>query len=128
MEIFTSSGSYLSGGQPIRLAYTANWKSLETIWYRLPHHVELGTKFAIGTVTSAQYIRGSYSFSNLSNYTTADPTGVYLRLTGRTMANTNVVVNMNADLLDGYQASTTSNAANRIPVRDVNGYMQTLDG
>jgi len=31
---------------------------------------------------------------------------------------------LNADLLDGYHASTTRNAANTIPIRDANGYLQ----
>ena len=31
---------------------------------------------------------------------------------------------LDADLLDGYHASTTRNAANTIPIRDANGYLQ----
>ena len=31
---------------------------------------------------------------------------------------------LDADLLDGYQLSTTRNAANTVPVRDANGYLQ----
>lgn len=31
---------------------------------------------------------------------------------------------LDADLLDGYHVSTTANAANTVPVRDANGYMQ----
>lgn len=48
--------------------------------------------------------------SNAANGNTAygwgNHSGLYLPLTGGTMSNTNVVNNLNADLLDGYHAST----------------------
>jgi hypothetical protein len=76
-------GSDLSGGQPIRLAYTANgnlWRQMGT------GATSWGTwnKFAIGTGTTAQYIRGDASLATFPTIP-PDPTGVYLPLTGGTV-------------------------------------------
>lgn len=47
----------------------------------------------------------------------------YLPLAGGTMSNTNVVTNLNADLLDGYHASTSNTPWGTIPVINANGWM-----
>ncbi len=76
-------GSDLSGGQPIRLAYTANgnlWRQMgtgATSW-------GAWNKFAIGTGTTAQYIRGDASLATFPTIP-PDPTGVYLPLAGGTL-------------------------------------------
>jgi hypothetical protein len=77
-------GSDLSGGQPIRLSYTANgnlWRQMGT------GATSWGTwnKFAIGTGTTAQYIRGDASLATFPTIP-PDPTGVYLPLAGGTMS------------------------------------------
>lgn len=58
-----------------------------------------------GSVTGSVSIDGS---QNVSLATTTNHTHNYLPLSGGTMANTNVVTNLNADLLDGYHASSFS--------------------
>jgi hypothetical protein len=78
------SGSDLTGGQPIRLAYTANgnlWRQMGT------SATSWGTwnKFAIGTGTTAQYIRGDASLATFPTIP-PDPTGVYLPLAGGIMS------------------------------------------
>ncbi len=82
-------GSDLSGGQPIRLSYTANgnlWRQMGT------GATSWGTwnKFAIGTGTTAQYIRGDASLATFPTIP-PDPTGVYLPLAGGTMSGTIVM-------------------------------------
>ena len=77
-------GSDLSGGQPIRLSYTANgnlWRQMGT------GATSWGTwnKFAIGTGTTAQYIRGDASLATFPTIP-PDPTGVYLPLAGGIMS------------------------------------------
>ena len=77
-------GSDLTGGQPIRLAYTANgnlWRQMGT------SATSWGTwnKFAIGTGTTAQYIRGDASLATFPTIP-PDPTGVYLPLAGGIMS------------------------------------------
>ena len=58
-----------------------------------------------GSVTGSVSIDGS---QNVSLATTTNHTHSYLPLAGGTMSNTNVVTNLNADLLDGYDASDFS--------------------
>ena len=61
----------------------------------------------------------------------------YLPLSGGTMANTNVVTNLNADLLDGYHASSFSKTklidlpvgqVLRISVEDLRGFLISMQG
>lgn len=58
-----------------------------------------------GSVTGSVSIDGS---ANVSLATTTNHTHNYLPLSGGTMSNTNKVTNLNADLLDGYHASSFS--------------------
>ena len=82
-------GSDLSGGYPIRLAYTANgnlWRQMgtsATSW-------GAWNKFAIGTGTTAQYIRGDGSIVNFPTITTGTVTSVATGsgLTGGTITTT----------------------------------------
>ncbi len=77
-------GSDMSGGYPVRLAYTANgnlWRQMgtsATSWGDW-------NKFAIGTGTTAQYIRGDASLATFPTIP-PDPTGVYLPLAGGIMS------------------------------------------
>jgi len=87
------SGSDMSGGLPIRLAYTANgnlWRQMgtsATAWGSWK-------KFAIGTGTTAQYIRGDASLATFPTIP-PDPTGVYLPLAGGTMTGSIAMSNNN---------------------------------
>ena len=82
-----------------------------------------GNLFVTGTSTLTGALSGTTgSFSGLvsgitptaaANFTTKNyvdnlspPGGPYLPLTGGTMANTNLVTNMNADLIDGYSSAS----------------------
>ena len=53
----------------------------------------------------------SAAYTNSSDYAAASHTHSYLPLSGGAMANTNLVANLNADLLDGYHASSLSKIA-----------------
>ena len=61
-----------------------------------------------GSVTGSVSIDGS---ANVSLVTTTNHTHSYLPLSGGTMSNTNVVTNLNADFLDGYNASSFAKVA-----------------
>lgn len=58
-----------------------------------------------GSITGSVSIDGS---ANVTLATTTNHTHNYLPLSGGTMSNTNKVTNLNADLLDGYHASSFS--------------------
>lgn len=65
----------------------------------------------------------SAAYTDSSAYAAASHTHSYLPLTGGTMANTNVVTNLNADLLDGYHKNDilrkTSNPTSVLSLNDV---------
>ena len=66
----------------------------------------------------------SAAYTNSSDYAAASHTHSYLPLSGGTMANTNVVTNLNADLLDGYHATMGSNQPwGTIPAITPKGWM-----
>lgn len=68
----------------------------------------------------------SAAYTNSSDYATASHTHSYLPLSGGTMSNTNVVTNLNADLLDGLDSRdfvrnqyTTSTSTTSVDANDV---------
>ncbi len=126
------SGSDMSGGYPIRLAYTANGNL-----YR-----QMGTsatawgdwnKFALATGTSSQYIRADGSIATFPTIP-PDPTGVYLPLAGGTMSgaivmgsspitnigsiSTNIYKNQAGSLL--FQQGVTTGTARSLNLRTTN--------
>lgn len=80
---------------------------------------------------------GSAAYTNSDAYAAASHTHSYLPLSGGTMSNTNVVTNLNADLLDGYHASSFSKTkfidlpvgqVLRISVKDHRGFLISMQG
>ena len=70
-------------------------------------------KLTVGSTTTDNIaVRGlgSAAYTDSSAYAPASHTHSYLSLSGGTMSNTNVVTNLNADLLDGYRASSFGRA------------------
>ena len=67
----------------------------------------------------------SAAYTNSSDYAAASHTHSYLPLSGGTMTNTNVVTNLNADLLDGYHVNTNSSTPwGTIPAINERGWME----
>ena len=71
------------------------------------------TQIAFGTDENSMYFRGKTNAGSWNSWHTVWHTG-----------NDGSGSGLNADLLDGYHASTTRNAPNTIPIRDASGYLQ----
>ena len=102
-------------------------KDLATVINELKTQAANGqTAFGWGDHSKAGYITGitkamveGVLTGNITSHTHS-----YLPLSGGTMSNTNVVTNLNADLLDGYHASYASSKPwGTIPVISNGGYM-----
>lgn len=72
--------------------------------------------------TTAQYWRGDKTWQTLN--ATAVGLGNVTNNAQWHAGNDGSGSGLDADLLDGYHASTTRNSANTIPIRDANGYLQ----
>lgn len=109
----TTSGLNLKSG-----SYTGNGSGLTTL---------NASNLSSGTVPDAQ-ISGPYTgITTLTCTSTVQGTRfISTQATGTSpfsVASTTVNSNLNADMVDGYHVSTTATAANSIPVRDANGYL-----
>lgn len=99
--------------------------TLDTTWLRINNQTAKN-------IYTPRYIRADGGFYVDGTTYGINGSGVLLSNTGATIGgntawhagNDGSGSGLDADLLDGYHLSTTRNAANTVPVRDANGYLQ----
>ena len=120
-EDYDLYAKHTAGTTTLTLITTIHSIGLETI---TPNPT--ATAYSGGTSAEHAMIQGGLRYSQSSSNVDIYSDGDYYSGSSKVWhaGNDGAGSGLDADLLDGYHASTTRNAANTIPIRDVNGYLQ----